>query len=150
MGSADASAKPGNKSENGSQTSSEEAKNEQSGSNNKTNTFYGKFKSTITSPKVTMAFQKLKEAKVVDIGKKVYGAVKDEITGNESKRKYLEYNPPPSWTGERSTRTDLVVAPAKQSMWSKLREKVDSPMLFSHYILMVSNGFDMHCTICLK
>lgn len=87
-------------------------------------TFYGKLKSSISSPKFTLAFQKLKEAKVVDLAKKGYDIVKDELSGSPSKRKHLEYTPSPSWTGEKSTRTDLVVTPSKKSMWSKLKEKV--------------------------
>lgn len=72
-----------------------------------------------------MAFQKLKEAKVVDLAKKGYDIVKDELSGNPSQRKHLEYTAPPSWSGERSTRTDLVIAPTRQSMWSKVKEKVN-------------------------
>lgn len=82
----------------------------------------------MSSPKVSSAFQRLKEAKVVDLAKKGYDIVKDELSGNPSKRKHLEYTPPPSSTGERSTRTDIVVLPSKQSPWSKkweaFKEKV--------------------------
>lgn len=61
---------------------------------------------------------------MVDLAKKGYDIVKDELSGSPSKRKHLEYTPPPSWTGEKSTRTDLVITPSKQSMWSKVKEKV--------------------------
>ncbi|KAI9180208.1 hypothetical protein LWI28_002296 [Acer negundo] len=130
MGSTDASAKPGDNAKDGFKTSSGEEKHEQSGSTDTAETFYGKLKSSISSPKVTLAFHKLKEAKVVDLAKKGYDIVKDEISGNPSKRKHLEYKPPPSWTGERSTRTDLVVAPSKQSIWSKLKEKMQHYPVF--------------------
>lgn len=69
-----------------------------------------------------MAFQKVKEAKPIDIVKKGYDIVKDELKGNTVKRKHLEYAPPttgPSIKTEKSTRTDIVVLPSKQSKWGK-------------------------------
>ncbi|KAL5860060.1 hypothetical protein ACOSQ4_001356 [Xanthoceras sorbifolium] len=129
-GSTDTSTKPGEDAKDGFKTSPGEEKHEQSGSTDTAETFYGKFRSSISSPKVTLAFQKLKEAKVVDLAKKGYDIVKDELSGNPSKRKHLEYNPPPSWTGERSARSDLVVAPSKQSIWSKLKEKMQDYPVF--------------------
>ncbi|XP_044491811.1 mitochondrial import inner membrane translocase subunit TIM44-2-like [Mangifera indica] len=114
----------------GFKAASGEEKHDNSGSGNNAETFYGKFKSSFSSPKVTMAFQKLKEAKVVNLVKKGYDIVKDELSGNPSKRKHLEHTAPPSWKGERSTRTDLVIAPTRQSMWSKVKEKMHSYPVF--------------------
>ncbi|KAK8650748.1 hypothetical protein V6N13_140374 [Hibiscus sabdariffa] len=114
--------------------SSKEENYQQSGSGDTAETVFGKIKSRISSPKVSLAFQRLKEAKVVDLAKKGYDIVKDELSGNPSKRKHLEYTAPPSSTGERSTRTDIVVLPSKQSRWSKkweaLKEKMQGHPLF--------------------
>lgn len=115
-------------------TSSKEQNDQQPGTSDAAETVFGKFKSRMSSPKVSSAFQKLKEAKVVDLAKKGYDIVKDELSGNPSKRKHLEYTPPPSSTGERSTRTDIVVLPSKQSPWSKkweaFKEKMQGHPLF--------------------
>ncbi|XP_022771262.1 mitochondrial import inner membrane translocase subunit TIM44-2-like [Durio zibethinus] len=120
----------------GGKASSGEQKYEQSGSGETAETIFGKFKSGISSPKVSLAFQRLKEAKVVDLAKKGYDIVKDELSGNPSKRKHLEYAPPPSSTAERSTRTDIVVLPSKESRWSKKWEafkgKMQGHPLFKH------------------
>ncbi|XVF21579.1 hypothetical protein REPUB_Repub12eG0101900 [Reevesia pubescens] len=118
----------------GGKASSGEKKNEQSGSGDAAETIFGKFKSGISSPKVSLAFQRLKEAKVVDLAKRGYDIVKDELSANPSKRKHLEYTAPPSSTAERSTRTDIVVLPSKQSRWSKkweaFKEKMQGHPLF--------------------
>ncbi|KAL4324126.1 hypothetical protein GQ457_11G003240 [Hibiscus cannabinus] len=114
--------------------SSKEENYQQSESGDTAETVFGKFKSCISSPKVSLAFQRLKEAKVVDLAKKGYDIVKNELSGNPSKRKHLEYTAPPASTGERSTRTDIVVLPSKQSPWSKkweaLKEKMQGHPLF--------------------
>ncbi|KAJ4726883.1 mitochondrial import inner membrane translocase subunit TIM44-2-like [Melia azedarach] len=124
IGSTDTSAKHGDDAKDGFTASSAEEQHKQTEPSDTAKTFYGKFKSNISSPKLTSAFQKLREAKVVDLAKKGYDIVKDELSGSPSKRKHLEYTPPPSWTGEKSTRTDLVITPSKQSMWSKVKEKM--------------------------
>lgn len=129
-GSTDTSEKHDDGVKDGFKASSGEEKWKQTGSSDTAETFYGKLKSSIFSPKLTLAFQKLKEAKVVDLAKKGYDIVKDELSGSPSKRKHLEHTPSPSWTGEKSTRTDLVVTPSKQSMWSKLREKMQGYPVF--------------------
>ncbi|KAJ9176440.1 hypothetical protein P3X46_011750 [Hevea brasiliensis] len=100
-------------------------------------TIFGKFKSSVPSSKVSLAFQRLKEAKVTDFVKKGYDVVKDELYGNPSKRKHLEFTPPPSFKGETSTRTDIAVLPTKQSRWSKkweaFRKKMQGHPLFKHF-----------------
>ncbi|XP_019101290.1 PREDICTED: mitochondrial import inner membrane translocase subunit TIM44-2 [Camelina sativa] len=107
---------------------------QQSGTTEEQNTFFGQFKSSISSPKLSEAFHKLKEAKPLDFAKKGLDIVKDELRGNPSKRKHLEYTPPPPFTGERSTRTEMVVTPTKQSKWQKkwesLREKMQGYPIF--------------------
>lgn len=123
-GSTDSSTKQGADANAGNQTSSSEEQNQQSASSNASDSLFGKFKSTISSPNVSAAFQKLKDAKIVDITKKGYDIVKEELSSTPAKRKRV---PSPS-SGETSTRTELVVMPSKQSWWSKkfdeFREKV--------------------------
>ncbi|KDP26532.1 hypothetical protein JCGZ_17690 [Jatropha curcas] len=117
--------------------SSGEETNKQTGSSDHGETFFRKFKSSIPSSKLSLAFQRLKEAKVTDIVKKGYDVVKDELNGNPSKRKHLEYTPPPSFKGETSTRTDIAVLPSKQSRWSKkweaVREKMQGHPVFKRF-----------------
>lgn len=131
-GKQESSGDPGDSNETGTggKASSKEEEQKQSGYTDTAETLFGKIKSGISSPKV---FQKFKEAKVVDMAKKGYDIVKDELTGSSNKRKHLEYTPPPSM-GERSTRTDIVVLPSQQSRlgkkWETLKEKMRSHPLF--------------------
>ncbi|KAL3613857.1 hypothetical protein CASFOL_041931 [Castilleja foliolosa] len=97
---------------------------EQAKSSDDAETIFSKVKSGVSyiSPKVSLAFQKLKEAKPVDLVKKGYGIVKDELKGNPNRRKHLEYDATaaaPSQKVEKSTRTDVAVLPSNQSAWSK-------------------------------
>ncbi|XP_020223531.1 mitochondrial import inner membrane translocase subunit TIM44-2 [Cajanus cajan] len=123
-GSTDSSTKQGADANGGNQTSPEEEKNQQSESTNASDSLFGKFKSTISSPNVSAAFQKLKDAKLVDITKKGYDIVKEELSSTPTKRKRV----PSASSGETSTRTELVVMPVKQTWWSKkfdeFRDKV--------------------------
>ncbi|CAK9150005.1 unnamed protein product [Ilex paraguariensis] len=117
----------------GSQSAFGEEKQQQSGPGETAETIFGKVKSSVfsISPKVTLAFQKLKEAKPVDLAKKGYDIVKEELSGNPHKRKHLEYTTSsagPSSRGGRSTRTDVVVLPTKQSRWSKKWEAFKEKM----------------------
>lgn len=113
-------------------------KQQQSGPSNTSETFYGKFKSGVSSasPKISLAFQKLKEAKVVDLAKKGYDIVKDELSGKpiKRKRKMQDATNSASPTVERSTKTDVVVVPVKQSRWNKkwesLKEKMQGHPIF--------------------
>lgn len=70
----------------------------------------------------------MKSAKLIDLTKKGYEIVKDELSGKPHKKKHLEYEPSASPKVERSTRTDVVILPSKQSRWSKkweaFKEKV--------------------------
>lgn len=110
------SAKDGTNGKSGSKAASGEETQQQSTSDTE-NTLFGKFKSSdsYVSPKLALAFQKLKEARPLDLAKKGYGIIKDELSGNPSKRKRLEYGAPSSTsssTGARSARTDIAVLPS--------------------------------------
>ncbi|XAR61098.1 hypothetical protein NMG60_11034709 [Bertholletia excelsa] len=114
----------------GKATSTEEPQ-QQSGAKESPNTLFGKFKSSISSvsPNVSVAFQKFKEAKAIDLAKKGYDIVKDELSGNPNRRKRIEYEASSSTsTVERSTRTDVTVVPSKQSKWSKKWESFKQKM----------------------
>ncbi|KAL6338204.1 hypothetical protein AAG906_015172 [Vitis piasezkii] len=93
-------------------------------------TLFGKFKSSVStvSPKVSLAFEKLKEAKVLDLAKKGYDIVKDELSSNPSKRKQMQRAASSASPGERSTKTDIVIVPSKQSRWSKKWEALKDKM----------------------
>ncbi|XP_074276666.1 mitochondrial import inner membrane translocase subunit TIM44-2-like [Silene latifolia] len=93
-------------------------------------TVFNKFRSTFTSssPKISLAFQKLKEAKVADLAKKSYEIVKDELNGKPNKRKRMQHATSSSQTGETSDRTEVVVVPVKQSPWSKKWEELKEKM----------------------
>uniref|UniRef100_A0A2P2KPZ3 Uncharacterized protein MANES_12G032400 n=1 Tax=Rhizophora mucronata TaxID=61149 RepID=A0A2P2KPZ3_RHIMU len=110
-----------------------EEANKQNNSGDTSETLFGKFRSGIPSSRVASAFQKFKEAKVNEFVKKGYDVVKDELYGKPTTRKHLEYTPP-SFEGEISTKTDIVVLPSKQSRWSKkweaFREKMRGHPLF--------------------
>ena len=123
-GSTDSSTKQDADAKQGRQTSPEEEKNQESASGNASESLFGKFKSTFSSPKVSSSFQKLKDAKIVDMTKKGYDILKEELSGNTPKRQPVRSTP----SGETSTKTDLVVMPSNQSWWSKkfdeIRDKV--------------------------
>ncbi|XP_059442779.1 mitochondrial import inner membrane translocase subunit TIM44-2-like [Corylus avellana] len=112
------SANDGSNVKDGSKASSGEENYQQSASGETAETLFSKFKSSLPSQKVSLAFQKLKEAKITDLAKKGYDIVRDELSGTTSKKKHLQHNPSTS-TGERSTKTDIVIVPTKQSPWSK-------------------------------
>ncbi|CAL5425080.1 unnamed protein product [Camellia sinensis] len=133
------SAKDGTDVKNGSKATSGEENQQKPGSSDTANTLFGKFKSSVSSvsPKVSVAFQKLKEAKPIDLAKKGYDIVKDELSSNPNKRKRIEYGASSSTsssTVERSTSTDVAVVPSKQSKWSKkweaFKEKMQGHPIF--------------------
>ncbi|EPS66324.1 hypothetical protein M569_08451, partial [Genlisea aurea] len=77
-------------------------------------------------------FSKLKEAKPIEIVKRGLDIVKEELKGNPNRRRLLEHDDSFStgpWQNiERSTRTDMVVLPSKQSRWSKKWEDFRNKM----------------------
>ncbi|KAK6922096.1 Tim44-like domain [Dillenia turbinata] len=103
---------------------------QQSGPSDTAESLFSKFKSDVSSasPKVSTAFQKLKEAKMLDLAKKGYDVVKDELRGTPQKRKHMERETSSPSTGERSTRTEVVIVPSKQSHWSKKWEAFKDKM----------------------
>ncbi|KAK1283292.1 Mitochondrial import inner membrane translocase subunit TIM44-2 [Acorus calamus] len=92
-------------------------------------TLFIKFKSTLSSvaPTVSSAFQTVKETKVLDVAKKGYGIVKDELSNNPTRRRRMRHASTNTST-ERSTRTEMVVVPVKQSPWSKKWETFKQKM----------------------
>ncbi|PSR94871.1 Mitochondrial import inner membrane translocase subunit TIM44-2 like [Actinidia chinensis var. chinensis] len=117
----------------GSKTTSGDETQQKSGTNDTAYKIFAKFTSSVSSvsPKVSMAFQKLKEAKPIDWAKAGYDVVKDELSGNPSKRKHIEYGASSSTsssTGERSTRTDVAIVASKQSRWGKKWEAFKEKM----------------------
>jgi import inner membrane translocase subunit TIM44 len=133
-GSNDSSTKQDTDAKQGSQTSPEEEKNQESASGNASESLFGKFKSSFSSPRVSSSFQKLKDAKIVDITKKGYGILKEELSSNSPKRQRVRFTP----SGETSAKTDLVVTPSNQSRWSKkfdeIRDKVIVLQIFRNWI----------------
>ncbi|GFQ01870.1 mitochondrial import inner membrane translocase subunit tim44-2 [Phtheirospermum japonicum] len=132
---------------NGSKSASGEGgqQQEQSESSDNAETIFGKVKSGVSymSPKVSSAFQKLKDAKPIDLVKKGYGIVKEELKGNPNRRKHLEYDAPaaaPSQKVEKSTRTDVAVLPSNQSAWSKKWEAFKDKMR-GHPVFKRVSGF---------
>ncbi|CAL0317000.1 unnamed protein product [Lupinus luteus] len=123
-GSTGSSTKQGAGAKQGNHASPEEEHNPKSESSNASDSLFSKFKSTISSPHVSAAFQKLKEAKLVDVAKRGYGIVKEELSSNPTRRRRVPFTS----SGETSTRTELVVVHSKQSWWSKkfdeIKEKV--------------------------
>ncbi|XP_022994020.1 mitochondrial import inner membrane translocase subunit TIM44-2-like [Cucurbita maxima] len=112
----------------GNEAPSEEAKDQHPGSTGSSETVSGKFKSSIPSTGISSAFERLKSTKLIDLTKKGYEIVKDELSGKPHKKKHLEYEPSTSPKVERSTRTDVVVLPSKQSHWSKKWEALKAKM----------------------
>ncbi|XP_077228897.1 translocase inner membrane subunit 44-2 [Tasmannia lanceolata] len=99
-------------------------------------TLFGRFKSSVSSasPMVSSAFQKLKDAKVVDLAKKGYDIVKDELSNNPSRKRQMKYAEASSSNESRSTKTDIVIVPTKLSRWGKkweaFKEKVQGHPAF--------------------
>ncbi|XP_078447117.1 mitochondrial import inner membrane translocase subunit TIM44-2-like [Wolffia australiana] len=98
---------------------------------------FGRFRSAVSSvsPMVSSAFQKLKEAKVVDLARKGYDTVKDELTSSPaSRRKRMQTAHSPSSGEEISLRKDVVIVPTKQSRlgkkWEAFKEKMRGHPVF--------------------
>ncbi|KAK9125418.1 hypothetical protein Scep_014264 [Stephania cephalantha] len=113
----------------GCSTSNKEDSYQNSKSDNTEETLYGRLKSNVSSAssKMSVTFKKLKDAKVVDLAKKGYSIVKDELNGNASKKR-VQYATSASSSGERSAKTDIVVVPTKQSHWGKKWESFKDKM----------------------
>ncbi|KAK6129426.1 hypothetical protein DH2020_036828 [Rehmannia glutinosa] len=123
----------------------QQGQQEQPESSDNAETLFGKVKFGVSSisPKVSLAFHKLKEAKPIDLVKKGYDIVKDELKGNPNRRKRLEYDASSAAQSpkiEKSTRMDIVVLPSKQSPWSKKWEAFKNKMR-GHPVFKRVSGF---------
>ncbi|EXC05426.1 Mitochondrial import inner membrane translocase subunit TIM44 [Morus notabilis] len=127
------SAKTGENVKDGSKASDGEQATKQSDSDDTAETLFGKYKSRISTSNASSAFQRFKEAKFIDLAKKGYDIVKDELSSNPKKRKHLQHDPSSSKV-ERSTRTEVVFVPSKQSplnkKWEAFKNKVLSHPIF--------------------
>ncbi|CAM8878056.1 unnamed protein product [Rhodiola kirilowii] len=119
-----------------SHPTSEDSKNQQAGFSDNAGNVFGIFRSaaSVASSKLSSGYQTLKETKVVDVAKKGYDIVKDELTGKPNKRKHIQHDIPSPSTVERSTRTDVVIVPSNQSRlskkWEALKDKMRNHPMF--------------------
>ncbi|KAH9300681.1 hypothetical protein KI387_012264, partial [Taxus chinensis] len=84
-------------------------------------TLFSKFGKSVSlaSSSVAAALKSLKETKLVDVTKKGYNLVKDELTSTPSRRKKIESAAAASAYKERSSATTIVTVGAKQTRWEK-------------------------------
>lgn len=109
---------------------SEGKANDNKESMGQTESLFGKFKDRVSSasPKVSEAFQKIKETKISNLAMRGYNLVKDELTANPNRRKRMQYASASVSSEPRSMRTDLTVVPSKKSIlgekWEAFKKKV--------------------------
>ncbi|KAK4379024.1 hypothetical protein RND71_000886 [Anisodus tanguticus] len=141
-GHSDTSGSNTNESSESASAKTQQEQQQQSSSSDNAETVFSKVKSAASSlsSKVSPAFQKIKEAKPVDLAKKGYGIILDELKGTPGKRKRLEHSAPTQKTSSnfgRSTRTDVAVLPSKQSKWNKkweaFKEKMQGHPVFKRF-----------------
>ncbi|XP_004289941.1 PREDICTED: mitochondrial import inner membrane translocase subunit TIM44-2 [Fragaria vesca subsp. vesca] len=120
----------------GSKASSTEDKHQHSGASDTAETLFGKFRSKVSSSNVSSVLNRFKEAKFVDMAKRGYEIVKDELNGSQSRKKHLGFDPSSIPRVERSATSDIAIVPTKQSPWSKKWEafkmKMQGNPLFKH------------------
>ncbi|XP_042421170.1 mitochondrial import inner membrane translocase subunit TIM44-2-like isoform X1 [Zingiber officinale] len=101
-----------------------------------TESLFGKFKDRVSSasPKVSQAFQKIKETKISNLAMRGYNLVKDELTANPNSRKRMQYASASVSSEPRSMRTDITVVPSKKSIlgekWEAFKKKMHSHPIF--------------------
>nr|GEZ14754.1 mitochondrial import inner membrane translocase subunit TIM44-2 [Tanacetum cinerariifolium] len=95
------------------QSAGGEDKTKESGYAESAETIFSKVRSGVSS-----SFQKARDAKVLDMAKKGYNIVKDELNGSPSKRKRAQAASAAASQAnvERSTRTDLTIVPVKHGL----------------------------------
>ncbi|PKA66365.1 Mitochondrial import inner membrane translocase subunit TIM44-2 [Apostasia shenzhenica] len=99
-------------------------------------TFFGRFRTTLSSasPKISVAFKKIKETKIHNLAMKGYDLMKDELISSPSKRKRMRYTDTSTSSEPRSTSTDIVVMPSKQSLlgekWEEFKRKVQNHPIY--------------------
>ncbi|KAL6214557.1 hypothetical protein ACLB2K_013989 [Fragaria x ananassa] len=103
----------------GSKASSTEDKHQHSGASDTAETLFGKFRLKVPSSNVSSVLNRFKEAKFVDMAKRGYEIVKDELNGSQSRKKHLGFDPSSIPRVERSATSDIAIVPTKQSPWSK-------------------------------
>ncbi|KAG0481329.1 hypothetical protein HPP92_011843 [Vanilla planifolia] len=97
--------------------------------------FFSKFRATLSfaSPKAALAAQKLKEMKILELARKGYDTLKDELSSSPSKRR-TRYTVTSTSSEPRSTRTDMVITSSKQSplgeKWEAFKRKVQSHSIY--------------------
>ncbi|KAK1440354.1 hypothetical protein QVD17_06179 [Tagetes erecta] len=106
-------------------SASGEDNKEQSSYADSAGTIFGKVRSGVSS-----SFQKAKDAKVIDLAKKGYNFVKEELDGSSSRKKRAKDTSAAASkaNAERSTRTDITIVPVKQSVFSKKWEAFKQKM----------------------
>ncbi|KAF6176084.1 hypothetical protein GIB67_000178 [Kingdonia uniflora] len=120
----------------GHNTKSKEQSPKDAGSVGVDESLYGKFKSTVSSasPNVSSAFKKLKDTKVIDVAKRGYEIVKDELSSNPSKKRRMQYEASSTSPVETSPLKHLVVQPKIQSRlgkkWEAFKDKVQGHPVF--------------------
>ncbi|KAI3874457.1 hypothetical protein MKX03_004787 [Papaver bracteatum] len=109
---------------------SEEATSQNAESSDSKQSYFNRFKSTVSlaAPTVSSAFQKFKETKVLDIEKQGYAIVKDKLSGKPSKRRHMQHEASSYPKGKISTETYIVIVPTKQSRWGKKCEAFKEKM----------------------
>ncbi|XP_020583045.1 mitochondrial import inner membrane translocase subunit TIM44-2-like [Phalaenopsis equestris] len=99
-------------------------------------TLFGRFKMRFSaaSPKLSLAFKKMQETKIHDLAKKGYDMIRDELSASSSKRRRMRYTSTSASSDPRSTRTDIVIVPSKQSplgeRWEAFKRKVQSHPIY--------------------
>lgn len=134
------SAKTGENVKDGSKVSDGEHATKQSDSDDTAETLFGKYKSRISTSNASSAFQRFKEAKFIDLAKKGYDIVKDELSSNPKKRKHLQHDPSSSKV-ERSTRTEVVFVPSKQSPLNKKWEAFKNKVKYIYIYIFFSQNY---------
>ncbi|KAJ0521004.1 hypothetical protein HanIR_Chr10g0465821 [Helianthus annuus] len=111
--------------ENDKQSASGEDTKQQSGYAESAGTIFSKVRSG-----VSYSYQKAQDAKVLDLAKKGYDIVKDELNGSSSKRKRAQAASTAASQAnvERSDRTNITIVPVKQSPFSKTWEAFKAKM----------------------
>ncbi|XP_050364479.1 mitochondrial import inner membrane translocase subunit TIM44-2-like [Argentina anserina] len=111
-----------------SEASSTKDKHQHSRSSDTAETLFGKFRSKVSTSNVSSVFHRFREAKFVDMAKKGYEIIRDELNGSPSKKKHLGCDPSSIPRVERSATSDVAIVPTKQSPLSKKWEAIKMKM----------------------
>lgn len=75
----------------------------------------------------------------MDLAKKGYEIVKDELSSNPKKKKHLQHEASSSPKVEKSSRTEVVIVPTKQTPWGKKWDALKTKVKTLRYICAMSN-----------